>query len=299
MSQATNVIAAGSGLAVRTAINSALAAINSGHSGTAAPSYIAGGMLYWRTDVPGSGTWTLYAYDGSSSVAVGTLNTSTHVWTPANALAATILTTQGDFMYRDASAAARLAAGSDAYKAIFSGGSGANPTMAGTWKVLGEATPSGAASVDFTGIPAGVHHIMVLFELLNATDSINWRLRTYGADGVLDTGGSDYNYVVDVALSSGATGIGSATGAYIAFTSTNAVSNNSAWSTAGYLMASNIQAARSTRIHSRVSSLLADGNMSSVDGVGVRIESDRITGLSIYPSSGNCSGRALLLGSSN
>lgn len=85
MSQATNVIATGSGAAVRTAINAALAAINTGHSGTSAPSYIAAGMLHWRTDVPGGGIWTLYAYDGASSVALGTLNTSTHAWTPAGA----------------------------------------------------------------------------------------------------------------------------------------------------------------------------------------------------------------------
>ncbi len=116
MSQASNVIAAGGGLAVRTAINAALAAMVSGHSGTTVPSYIVAGMDYWRTDVPGTGVWTKYTYDGVSSIARGTLDTSTHVFTPVDPLAsaqfdALLGSTRGQIPMRGVSAWGALTAG--------------------------------------------------------------------------------------------------------------------------------------------------------------------------------------------
>lgn len=83
MSQATNVIASGTGAAVRTAINAALAAILSQHSGTSRPSYITAFQFWFDTSTPGSGVGTLKMYDGASDVAIGTLDATGHVWTPA------------------------------------------------------------------------------------------------------------------------------------------------------------------------------------------------------------------------
>jgi hypothetical protein len=40
-------------------------------------------MCWFRTDVPGSGVWTLYQYDGGTKIALGTLDTINHKWTPA------------------------------------------------------------------------------------------------------------------------------------------------------------------------------------------------------------------------
>ncbi len=61
-----------------------LAAIASGHSGTSAPAYIAAGQHWWDTDTPGTGVWTKFLYDGTSSIAVGYLDTGAHVFVPAN-----------------------------------------------------------------------------------------------------------------------------------------------------------------------------------------------------------------------
>lgn len=81
MSQATNVIPGGAGiggLSTRTSINAALAAIVSGHVGTADPSYKVAGMGWWRSDIPGTGVWTYYFYDGTNKIALLTMDTASH-----------------------------------------------------------------------------------------------------------------------------------------------------------------------------------------------------------------------------
>ncbi len=83
MSQHDPNVANGDGLTVRTGIVAALLAILSAHSGTADPTYKVAGMQWYRTDVPGTGIWTKYEWDGASAIVLGTLNTSTHKWTPA------------------------------------------------------------------------------------------------------------------------------------------------------------------------------------------------------------------------
>lgn len=280
-------------------VNDALARLATMASGTARPSDVAAGELWRETDNPGAGVHSIWLYDGASDVLVGTLDTVTHAITWSGSLAS-LLTTQGDIAYRNATVPARLAAGADAYKALFTGGSGANPAWAGTWKVLGEATPSGAAAVDFTGIPAAVHHLMLMWELLPGTNAVGLDMQTYGADGVLDTGGGDYLYTLIAMNSGGASGIG-ANGAIdrIKIHSTPGISNNSSYASNGFATLKNIQAARYTAADIHSSMLSSDGNYWRFDGVGVRNEADRITGLRLVPTSGTISGRALLLGSSN
>lgn len=58
------------------------AAVKSNHSGNAAPSYITEGMMWINTN---TNPWVVYIYDGAQSVEVGTINTTTHVYTPTNA----------------------------------------------------------------------------------------------------------------------------------------------------------------------------------------------------------------------
>lgn len=72
----------GGGAAVRGYINNALARLQTRASGTARPSDIAAGEVWFETDNPGSGVWSLWRYDGSSDVLLGTLDTTNHVWTP-------------------------------------------------------------------------------------------------------------------------------------------------------------------------------------------------------------------------
>ena len=82
MSQGALTIADGSGLTVLAAINAAIARLATGASGTARPSDIGTGEMWIETDNPGGGTWSVWFYDGSTDILQGTVNTSTHVWTP-------------------------------------------------------------------------------------------------------------------------------------------------------------------------------------------------------------------------
>lgn len=78
MTQATNVISGGAGvggLSVRTAINAALAAIASGHSGATRPTYVVAGMIWVDTSVAGS--LILKLYYGSGDATLATISTST------------------------------------------------------------------------------------------------------------------------------------------------------------------------------------------------------------------------------
>jgi len=81
MSQQDPAVPNGNGSSVRTGLEAAIIAANTRHSGTADPTYKAAGMAWWRTDIPGTGVWTLYFYDGTSTIAVGTLDTTNHVFT--------------------------------------------------------------------------------------------------------------------------------------------------------------------------------------------------------------------------
>jgi hypothetical protein len=83
MSQSDPNVANGAGLSVRTGLVNALLAVLSTHSGTVDPTYKVAGMQWYRTDVPGTGVWTKYEWDGAQAIVLGTLNTTTHKWTPA------------------------------------------------------------------------------------------------------------------------------------------------------------------------------------------------------------------------
>jgi hypothetical protein len=61
-------------------VNTALAAIISQFSGTSAPSGSVGGQMFVNTSV--STAWTLSIYDGTTYVLIGTINPSTHTFTP-------------------------------------------------------------------------------------------------------------------------------------------------------------------------------------------------------------------------
>lgn len=108
MAQHDYVIDNASGASVRADINSALAAIKSTNSGAAAPSAPAAGMLWLDTDTPSATEWTLFIYDGTDWITVGTVNATTNIFTPS-------ATTTGAALIRAAdAAAARTAIGATA-----------------------------------------------------------------------------------------------------------------------------------------------------------------------------------------
>lgn len=91
MSQGALTIADDDGAAVLAALNAALARLATRASGTARPADIAIYEVWVETDNPGAGISSVWMWDGTSDVLLGTINTTTHVFTPygAGLLAAT------------------------------------------------------------------------------------------------------------------------------------------------------------------------------------------------------------------
>lgn len=160
------------------------------------------------------------------------------------------------------------------------------------WVRLGEVDASAAAQVDFTAIPAAVNHLMLVGECTVSVNGITMGLRTYGADAVLDTGGSDYAQNL-LTAQSGAVAAATTSGSSINLagdvgTGTVGFSTNA--------VASNIQAATRTKFNFNTQ---AQGSIAYTltTGIGYRDEADRITGIRVFPSSGNLTGKFTLMAS--
>lgn len=84
MSQHDFTIANASRTTVRTDIEDALQALASNSKGATAPATPYAGQMWVEDDNPSSTVWTLKIYGGSGWAPIGTWNTSTNVFTPAN-----------------------------------------------------------------------------------------------------------------------------------------------------------------------------------------------------------------------
>jgi hypothetical protein len=163
------------------------------------------------------------------------------------------------------------------------------------WVRLGEQDPSAASTVDFASIPAGVKHIRANIELAFSTAGTSFALRTYGADGVLDSGASDYLYTAFAALSNSTSTIAAATASSLAINDSIGIGT-----TSGYVAtveAGNIQASTYTKFLSQAGYLNNGGNQVALQGTGYRSENDRITGVRFLPGAGTITGKITLFAS--
>ena len=78
--------AGGGGASVRAKINAALQRLQTKAAGTTRPTDIAAYEEWVDTDTPGGGIATLYLYDGTTDIALGTIDTTTHVFARAGAV---------------------------------------------------------------------------------------------------------------------------------------------------------------------------------------------------------------------
>lgn len=166
------------------------------------------------------------------------------------------------------------------------------------WVRLGLQSPSGASTVDFTGIPSAVNNIRCVFELRPNTDNIAFGLRTYGADGNIDTGASDYAWwTLSFTTAAGTpTPLADTTDSSIAIGSGV---DNGTTGFGGSFHAESIQTATYTKFCYETNYLENTG----VSGVGVigrgqRLEADRITGLRFFSNLGAFTGGITLFASS-
>jgi hypothetical protein len=165
------------------------------------------------------------------------------------------------------------------------------------WVRIGEQDPSAASTVDFTSIPAGVKHLQCVMDVQPDTDGVTIQLRTYGADGVLDTGASDYGFTGVQLNTASVTSYGDGTDSIMRLSNDTNVSDDPVGFSCEFT-AANIQAALYTKFLIRSAYFTAVGGENvSVTGMGLRNEADRITGLRILPSSGTVTGKITLFGS--
>lgn len=161
---------------------------------------------------------------------------------------------------------------------------------------LGEIDFSAASTIDFTSIPAGVNNLRLLIEGQVNTDGASVLLRTYGADGVVDSGSSDYYYVGSNPDTLGSAGTATGTSSFIALTA--AVDSASSHGFAAAADAANIQSARYTKFTYQSSWLDVAGSVGKgFWAAGIRQEADRITGIRITTDSGTITGKATLFAS--
>lgn len=150
-------------------------------------------------------------------------------------------------------------------------------------------TFSAVSAVDFTGIPANVNNLRLTLECTVSSNGATISLRTYGADGVLDTGGSDYTQNL-IASATGVLAAGTAIGSKIDLAGNVGTGSTGLATTLG---AANIQASTNTKFN-YLSNHQGSTAYTQTSGVGVRNEADRITGIRILPSAGTITGRVLL-----
>lgn len=154
---------------------------------------------------------------------------------------------------------------------------------------------TGAATIDFTSIPSVIDHLTLDIECTISTNAAAIAIRTYGADGVLDTGGTDYYGVASVSNSaSGAPTVNAGSGSAL-FLGTSM--SNGDYGFSCFATADNIQAA--TRTKFSFSSQYGDSggtNIVSVAGASDRQEADRITGVRVFVSSGTFTGKVSIKG---
>ncbi len=105
----------------------------------------------------------------------------------------TVITTQGDVLYRDGSGLQRLGAGSSG-QFLKTQGTGANPVWAeaggGGWTLKGSATASNSGSLTVTGL-TGLPAMIIGVDLHPVTDQVYPYLRMGDSSGI-DSGSTDY-----------------------------------------------------------------------------------------------------------
>lgn len=161
-----------------------------------------------------------------------------------------------------------------------------------TWYIFDQQSVVAQPFVDFISIPATVNNLMCLFGVtLSTTGAL--QLQTYGADGNLDTGASDYGYVLSALFSNNVSASSGAAAAAEIFLTNNLSSGSSG--AGGNFTAANIQALSFTNFAFSVFGVDAGGALfGNYSGGGARQEADRITGVRLSPTVGLFTGNVTL-----
>ena len=171
-----------------------------------APPYAINGLLTTRGDlVTRDASTPVRLAIGSASTVLRTDGTDPSWGKVAGAHIAMGSDAQGDILYYNGTAYARLAAGTSG-QYLKTQGSGANPTWANLGTLGSAVALSGSATTTFSSLPAGLNYIVITFDAVSngSTDNI---LVQIGDSGGLETSGytsaSSNDLGTDVSSSAG------------------------------------------------------------------------------------------------
>lgn len=153
------------------------------------------------------------------------------------------------------------------------------------------------SEIALTGIPSWVTNVRFMWQVQPVTNNVTMYFQSYGADGLVDNGASDYAYTsCGIISSSGAASLGSSHG-YPGVAMGGAVSNNSTNLHHGWLEAYDIQSATRTQFNGQLTYLFQDSSGWGVYNIwGIRFDADRITGGRIVCNTGNITGYMRVIG---
>jgi hypothetical protein len=166
------------------------------------------------------------------------------------------------------------------------------------WQTLDSQTLTGAGSYSLQSISTSINALQIILDLQPATNNINLLLQFYNSAGTLDSGGTSYFYMLNITANSGLNTLQTATASALLIG--NAVSNSSSLYFSGKIDIQNIQGTKYTQCNGQMQWLDQGATLAQTAMLfGSRQANGNITGVKIFASSGNISGRITVFGTSN
>ena len=278
MSQHDGTISNASGATVRADIQAAIQAALSTSKGPSAPTTPYAGQLWIDDNTPSATTWTIFSYDGADWISLGTINTTTNVFT------ATVAAMVGDTGSGGTAGTVPAPAAGDADKYLTGAATFVRPARV----LLATKTPSAAASVTFLaadGLSATTYasYEWIIEALLPSADGTDLVV-TFSIDGGATYLSSNYYWAYQTAAS-GQSDI------FVQDDVSNAAGEGS-YGTILFLPESGGR----TRLQSNLGRVNAAGNSQKDTAMGGHPTTTAVDGFKLAPSTGTLTGTVRIYG---
>jgi len=169
------------------------------------------------------------------------------------------------------------------------------------WEDLGEDVVTAASEYVMSGIDADIRHMWVIFDLVPSTNA-TLRLQTYGADNVLDTGGSDYSWelwerddVLIDGVSTNYVGVSGGAAASIPVGPEMDSADTIGEGCAGQFKIFNLPSSLVSNIEGDGSGVIPGGSFRKFSFAGARRAKEALKGFKLFPHTGTFTGRVRVL----
>lgn len=169
------------------------------------------------------------------------------------------------------------------------------------WEDLGETVLTAASEFVMSGLDADIRHLRAIVDLVPSVNA-TFRLQTYGADNVLDTGGSDYSWELwrrdSVIIDSVSTDIvaplgGTAASIPISLEMDSADTRGEGFD--GEFTIYNLPAALVSNVDGQGAGVIPGGAFRRFTFSGSRAAKEAVKGFKLFPNTGTMTGRVRVL----